>query len=96
MIEVSPGVFMTDSRAAAEALYRDLTDGWIITSQNGLIDCIEEHLKQACAEALKDAADRAVKWLRQPVDYTVSYGMIGQRMELDLRTAILAGEVNNG
>jgi transcription termination factor NusB len=44
-IEVSPGTWMTPSRAAAEALFRDLTDGWVITSQNGLIDCIEEHLK---------------------------------------------------
>jgi hypothetical protein len=32
-------------------LFRDLTDGWVITSQNGLIDCIEEHIKAAIKEA---------------------------------------------
>jgi len=42
--EVSPGVYMTNIRDAAEALFRDLTNGWVITTQNGLIDCIEEHM----------------------------------------------------
>jgi hypothetical protein len=36
---------MTPLRDAAEHLFRDLTNGWVITSQNGLIDCIEEHLR---------------------------------------------------
>lgn len=53
LTEVSPGVFLTPSRAAAEALYRDLVDGWVITTQNGIIDCVEEHLK-AYREAVKE------------------------------------------
>jgi hypothetical protein len=57
LIEVSPGVWMTETRHAAECLFRDLTDGWVITSQNGLIDCIEEHIKAAIEVALKEATD---------------------------------------
>jgi len=45
LVEISPGVCLTPLRAAAEALFRDLTATWVITSQNGIIDCIEEHLK---------------------------------------------------
>lgn len=103
LIEASPGVFLTDTRAAAEALFRDLTDGWIITTQNGLIDCIEEHLKAynsslladlaiarrnnreaIRAEALKEAADRAVEKCRPFLTHA--------EKEI-LRAAIYAGEV---
>ena len=45
LIEVSPGVWLTPLRVAAEALFMDLTAAWVIKTQNGIIDCIEEHLK---------------------------------------------------
>ena len=54
--QVSPGVFLYPLRAAAEALFRDLTNGWVITSQNGLIDCIEEHMRALSSSTLTDLA----------------------------------------
>jgi hypothetical protein len=65
--EVSTGTYVTERRASAEALFRDLTDGWIITAQNGLIDCIEAHLsardERIRSEALREAVDCNGCWL---------------------------------
>lgn len=54
--EVSPGTYLPPIRAAAEAMFRDLTNGWVITSQNGIIDCIEEHMKAYNSSILADLA----------------------------------------
>lgn len=54
LIEVSPGVWLTSIRAASEALFKDLTNGWVITTQTGLIDCIEEHMKAYTSSILSD------------------------------------------
>jgi hypothetical protein len=58
LIEVSPGVLLHKSRAAAEALFRDLVDGWVITSQNGIIDCIEKHLVVYAGQKVLAAIDQ--------------------------------------
>jgi len=47
---------MTPLRDAAEHLFRDLTDTWVITTQNGIIDCIEEHIRAYSSSTLTDLA----------------------------------------
>jgi len=89
LCEVSPGVFLTDTRAAAVALFRDLADGWAITSQNGLIDCIEDHIK-----AIEDqAADRVVTvWLKESINLNLHNAYAVLVMADKLRAAIIRKE----
>jgi len=74
---------MERSKNIAKEVYSKL----LFVRESIAIDILTESYKTIRAEVLKDAADRAVEWLNEPVDIPIA------QYDSSLREAILAGEV---